>query len=207
MIVLRIIEPMKFGLIVIFYIVIAILSGVFYNYTNGNYYGINIQSNNVANAHFFGATKRVDSYQVAFQTFPFVPFAGENSTLNFSILDTDNSNINNVFATLILKEKDTGGIIAQIPYKFYEFSDITFPYRFQNNARYVATLEAKIVGDPKYDRKPLTADFDFAVGSSPVIPFKELILYYVLPASIILIIVSAIYVYVKKKKHTNNIHI
>jgi len=197
-----------FGMIMTFYIVIVIVVeyGLLNNYTDSHYFGINIQWSNVANAHFFGVTKRVESYQIAFQTFPFVPFAGENSTLNFSILDSNNSNINNVYAALILKDKDTGGIVAQIPYKFYEFSDITFPYRFQNNARYVATLEAKIVGDPKYDRKPLAVDFDFAVGSSPVMLFKELLFYYVLPASVILIIVSAIY-YIRKKKHTKNIHI
>ena len=114
--------------------------------------------------HFFGVTKSVGDYKIVFQTFPFVPFSGENSTLNFSILDKDNSNINNVYVGFIIKEKDTGKIISQIPYKFYEFSDITIPYRFQNNTKYITTLEAKIPGDPKYEAKPLVVDFDFAVG-------------------------------------------
>ena len=195
------IEPMKFGVIAIVFIVVATLSMIFSNNINSNYPGTRIQWN-IANAHFFGVTKRVDNYQIAFQTFPFVPFAGENSTLNFSILDPGNSNINNVYASLILREKDTGNVIVQIPYKFYEFSDITFPHRFQNNDRYVATLEARIVGDPKYEVKPLTADFDFAVGTSPLMPLKDIISYYVLPASIILITAFIIYIYIKKKRNT-----
>src|SRR5205807_10387915 len=81
--------------------------------------------------HYFGATKVIDKYQIVFQSFPFVPFVGNNSTtLNFSILDNNNSNVNNIYAALVIKEKNTGKVIGQVPYKFYEFSDITFKYPF-----------------------------------------------------------------------------
>jgi hypothetical protein len=157
--------------------------------------------NNIAYAHFFGATKKIDdNYQIVFQTFPFVPFAGENSTLNFSILDKENANINNVYAALIIKEKETGKIVGQVPYKFYEFSDITFPYKFQNNTRYIASLQAKIAGDSRYESSPMIADFDFSVGSSPVIPFKEVMLYYVIPAVVIVPVGIAFYSHFKKEK-------
>ena len=43
---------------------------------------------------------------------------------------------------LIIKEKDTNKIVTQIPYKFYEFSDITFPsFKFQNDGKYLAILK------------------------------------------------------------------
>ena len=136
-----------------------------------------------------------------FQAFPFVPFAGENSTLNFSILDKDNLNVNNVYAALIIKEKNTGRVVKQIPYKFYEFSDITFPYKFQNNSDYMATLESRISGDPKYEARPLIANFDISVGKSPIsLPFNELMLYYVTPA---VVIPTAILMYLRYNKNKN----
>jgi hypothetical protein len=57
-------------------------------------------------AHFSGASKNINNYQIIFQPFPFVPFAGDNSTtLNFSILDSNNSNVNNVYSALVITEK------------------------------------------------------------------------------------------------------
>ena len=162
-----------------------------------NSYYIDTQWDFFAYAHFSGVTKSVGNYKIVFQTFPFVPFSGENSTLNFSILDKDNSNTNNVYAAFIIKEKDTGKIISQIPYKFYEFSDITIPYRFQNNTKYITTLEARIPGDPKYEAKPLIVDFDIAVGSSPI-SFDKEVLYYI-TASVIAI-TAGIVIYFKKRR-------
>ena len=157
--------------------------------------------NNLAYAHFVGTTRTIGDYRIVFQAFPFVPFAGENSTLNFSILDKDNLNVNNVYAALIIKEKNTGRVVKQIPYKFYEFSDITFPYKFQNNSDYIATLESRISGDPKYEARPLIANFDISVGKSPIsLPFNELMLYYVTPA---VVIPTAILMYLRYNKNKN----
>jgi hypothetical protein len=106
------------------------------NNNNGHYY-LYQHKDNLAYAHFFGTTKKIDSYQIIFQPFPPVPFAGEKSTLSFSILDKDNLNVNNIHAALLIKDKNTGKVVDTIPYKFYEFSDISFPYIFQNNSDYL----------------------------------------------------------------------
>jgi hypothetical protein len=49
--------------------------------------------------------------------------------LHFSILDKNNSNLVGVYAALIMKEKEPGTIVEQMPYRFYESSDISTPYR------------------------------------------------------------------------------
>ena len=153
---------------------------------------------NLASAHFFGATKNVDGYQIIFAPFPSIPLAGDNSTLiNLSVLDKDNQNVNNIFASLVIKEKNTGEIVKTFPFKFYEFSDITFPYTFQKIGDYIVTLQVKINGDPVYGNNPLVADFDLsAANPSHIIPFDELILYYVMPA---LIVIAAVALYLRKK--------
>jgi hypothetical protein len=154
---------------------------------------------NIAYAHFFGKTKTFDNYRIVFQPSPSTPSAGENATLNFSILDKDNLNVNNVYSALIIKEKNTGKVVGQIPYKFYEFSDITFPYKFQNNSDYTANLESRISGDPKYEAKPLIADFDIFVGNPLWISFKELMLYYITPTVVMVPVVIVLYQYLRKK--------
>jgi hypothetical protein len=56
---------------------------------------------------------------------------GDNSTtLSFSILDNNDSNLDNVYSALVITEKNTGKVVGQIPYSFYEFSYITFRYPF-----------------------------------------------------------------------------
>jgi hypothetical protein len=175
------------------------------NFNNGNAEIMGKEKNNdhVAYAHFFGATKKVDNYQIVFQPFPFVPFVGDNSTtLNFSILDNNNSNVNNIYAALVIKEKNTGKVIGQIPYKFYEFSDIIFKYPFQHVGNYVVTLEAKLNGDPKYQDNPLVSNFDISVNNlqQQIIPFSKLMLYYVTPFTAV---VAGIAVYLISKKKAN----
>ena len=151
-----------------------------------------------ADAHFFGATKIVNGYQIVFQPAPSVPLAGDNSTLlNFSVLDKDNQNVNNIFASLIIKEKNSGNVVKVFPFKFYEFSDLTFPFTFKKIGDYVLTLQAKINGDPIYGDNPLSVDFDLSAGNpNQIIPFDELITYYVIPASIVIL---AIAIYLKRK--------
>ena len=151
-----------------------------------------------ADAHFFGATKTVNGYQIVFQPAPSVPLAGDNSTLlNFSVLDKDNQNVNNIFASLIIKEKNSGDVLKIFPFKFYEFSDLTFPFTFKKIGDYVLSLQAKINGDPIYGDNPLSVDFDLSAGNpNQIIPFDELITYYVIPASIVIL---AIAIYLKRK--------
>ena len=151
-----------------------------------------------ADAHFFGATKIVNGYQIVFQPAPSVPLAGDNSTLlNFSVLDKDNQNVNNIFASLIIKEKNSGDVLKIFPFKFYEFSDLTFPFSFKKIGDYVVTLQTRINGDPIYGDNPLSVDFDLSAGNpNQIIPFDELITYYVIPASIVIL---AIAIYLKRK--------
>ena len=116
------------------------------------------QENNLAYAHIFGAgqtTKNIDNYKIKFRTSPSVILTDDNSTnkLNFSI-QQNNTDVYNVFAALTIKEKNPDKIIAQIPYRLYEFGDITFPYVFEKSADYQVTLVAKITGDPKYEENP-----------------------------------------------------
>jgi hypothetical protein len=109
-----------------------------------------------------------------------------------------------VYAGLTIREKNTAKVVGQIPYKFYEFSDITFPYKFRNNTDYIATFEARINGDPKYQDNPLVSNFDISVGNNKnafkvTIPFVQLMLYYVTPAAAAIAGIT-IYVFSKKKQ-------
>jgi len=135
----------------------------------------------LAYGHFFGHNISRDGYQVVFQPFPFAPMAGDNTTLNFSILDEENMNIHNIFSALIIKEKESNETIAQIPYKQYLYSDITIPYKFSNDSEYLVTLETRIIGDSKYQVQPLTATFDLIVGDQTAEYFKMIMLYFVSP--------------------------
>lgn len=148
--------------------------------------------------HFFGATKNIGNYQIVFAPYPALPIAGDNSTLlNFSILDKDNKNLNSINASLIIKNKLNGTIIHEFPIKFYDFSDITFPYTFKEIGDYQLTLLVKINGDPTYSQTPLSVDFDIsAANPNQIIPTNELVIYYLLPG---LAAVAAVVAYLKHK--------
>ncbi len=79
-------------------VIVATVSTNFASYISHNY----IKPDNLAYAHFFGSNKTIDNYKVVFQLIPSHPSVGENSTLNFSVLDKNNANVNNVFAALII---------------------------------------------------------------------------------------------------------
>jgi hypothetical protein len=135
----------------------------------------------LAYAHIFTdtpntITKNIDKYQIVFLPFPNIPLVSDNSTrLNFSLME-NKTDVYNVFVSLIIKDKESGNIVEQIPYKFYEFGDITFPYIFQNVSDYIVTFQARINGDPNYKVTPLKANFDISVISSEI-PFIAWITY------------------------------
>src|SRR5690606_14533257 len=105
-----------------------------------------------------------NEYQIAFQQYPPIAKAGENETLHFTILDSsDGSNVQGVYAAMLMKEKDSGNVVKQVPYRFYEFGDISIPYKFDTREDYVVTLMARTNEDPS---KPLQADFDVSVGQT-----------------------------------------
>ena len=133
-------------------------------------------------AHIFtdkqdaAVTKNIDKYQIIFLPFPNNILVNDNSTkLNFSLME-NKTDVYNVFVSLIIKDRDSGNIVDQIPYKFYEFGDITFPYTFQNIGDYLVTFQAKINGDPNYKVTPLISNFDISVMSSEI-PFIAWIIY------------------------------
>jgi len=132
-------------------------------------FSINISSQ-FTSGHFFGTTKNIGNYQIVFAPYPPLPFAGDNSTLlNFSILDKENQNVNNIFASLLIKNKENGSI----------------------------SLLVRINGDPAYSQNPITADFDISTTDpNQIIPTNELILYYLVPA---LVVIAIIIVYLKRK--------
>ena len=149
----------------------------------------------LAYGHFFGATKNVDGYQVVFAPYPANPVPGDNSTqLNFSVLE-NNTNIYNIHAAVVITEKQSGDVVAQVPYRLYEFSDITIPYTFNDTGDYIVTLQTRIIGDEKYQASPLIASFDISVGNQ--IPFDELMLFYVTPAAVA---IAGIAIYLRSKK-------
>lgn len=140
-----------------------------------------------AYAHFFGATKDVDGFQVVFQPFPSAPAIGANSTLNFSVL-YDGSNVYNVYSAITIAEKD-GQVIFQDPYRLYEISDITVPYRFEQAGSYIVTIQTRITGHEKYEAQALRASFDIS-ASPPRLPFEEILLYYATPAAAAIAVVA-----------------
>ena len=156
-----------------------------------------------ASAHFFGVpilqNKTVGNYKIVFQPYPSIPLAGDNSTqINLSVLDEEGKNINIIFASLSIKQKETGDLVKNFPVKLYEFSDMTFPYTFTKSGTYVITLNSKINGDPVYSKTPLVVDFDLPVRSGSLLEsFREIMTYFLTPA---LIAIAGLAVYLRIKK-------
>ena len=121
--------------------------------------------------------KTIDNkYKIAFQLYPKFASAGQNATLHFSILDEKGSNFVGVYTALVMKEKEPGTIVEQMPYRLYESSDISIPYKFHDNSDYVATLLTRIMGDSKYLATPLQADFDIPIEQTITVSPNELLL-------------------------------
>jgi hypothetical protein len=156
-----------------------------------------------AYAHFVGGeTKTIDNYKILFLLSPSKPIVGDNFTmLNFSVLDKDeNRDIKSIFAALTIKEKNSGEIVHQVPFKLYQSSDITFPYTFQNNTDYQLVLQTRISGDPKYENSPLIVGFDItAVNPIYAAGFDQLIIYFVIPPVILVGIILFVIIVARRK--------
>ena len=162
------------------------------------------EKNLLAYAHIFTdtpntITKNIDNYQIVFLPYPNIPLANDNSTrLNFSLTE-NKTDVYNVFVSLIIKEKSSGNVIEQIPYKFYEFGDITFPYTFQKVGDYVVTLQVRIIGDAKYEVHPLRANFDISVVKPGQISFNA----WIISLTPIIAAISGIAIYIDFRKRNN----
>ena len=114
-------------------------------------YGVGHISSHVipsASAHFFGVpilqNKTVGNYKIVFQPYPTIPLAGGNSTqINLSVLDKDGKNINIMFASLSIKQKETGDLVKTFPFTLYEFSDMTYPYTFTKSGTLGVNVKLK----------------------------------------------------------------
>ena len=169
---------------------------------------IHQEKNLLAYAHIFtdtdtqstAVTKNIDNYQIDFLPVPNILSVNDNSTkLNFSLLE-NNTDVYNVFVSLIIKDRDSGNVVEQIPYKFYEFGDISLPYTFQNIGDYTITFHAKINGDPKYEVTPLTASFDISVVNPSEIPFIT----WIISLTPIIAAIAGIVIYIDVFKKRNN---
>jgi hypothetical protein len=154
-----------------------------------------------ADAHFFGETRQIDNYQVIFMPYPAFPLAGSNSTyLNFSVLE-NGSNIFNIHSAVIITKKNSDTPVGQVPYRLYEFSDVSIPYTFAEPGDYVVTVQTRITGDEKYQATPLEASFDLTIDNPDRqgVPLDELMLLYVTPAAVAIAGI-AIYMHSKRKR-------
>ena len=140
------------------------------------------ENNLLAYAHIFSdtpntITKNIDNYLIVFLPYPNIPLVNDNSTrLNFSLTE-NKTDVYNVFVSLIIKERSSGNVVEQIPYKFYEFGDITFP-----------------------EVNPLIANFDISVVKPGEIPFNV----WVISLTPIVAAIAGIAIYVDFFKKGNN---
>ena len=142
-------------------------------------------------------TKTVDNYDIVFLPYPSIPRPNDNSTLlNFNVQE-NGVDAYGMFVSLIIKEKESGKLISQIPYKFHAFGDITYRYAFKNSTDYTLLLQTRINGDPKYEKNPLEVSFDISVRNESENSNLTNIILYVPPIIVIIIIV---YIFVKNKK-------
>jgi hypothetical protein len=129
-------------------------------------------------------SKSIGNYVILFQTRPSQVQVNDNTTLlRFSIMQ-NNQDTYNVFAALIIKEKNSGNISIQFPYRFYEFGDIDFRHTFQSAVDHEIILQTRVSGDPYYQNNPLVASFDVPVmtGGGAVGIFTQIIVILVLVA-------------------------
>jgi hypothetical protein len=185
---------------IIFFAAVILFSDITINFI------IHQEENNLlAYAHIFSdtpntITKNIDNYLIVFLSYPNIPLVNDNSTrLNFSLTE-NKTDVYNIFVSLIIKERSSGNVVEQIPYKFYEFGDITFPYTFQKVGDYVVTVQTRINGDPKYEVNPLIANFDISVVKPSEIPFNV----WVISLTPIVAAIAGIVIYVDFFKKGNN---
>ena len=163
------------------------------------------ENNLLAYAHIFSATpniitKKIDNYQLVYLPYPNIPLVNDNSTrLNFSLTE-NKTDVYNVFVSFIIKERSSGNVVERVPYKFYEFGDITFPYTFQKVGDYVVTVQIRINEDPKHKVDPLIANFDISVVKPGEIPFNV----WIISLTPIVAAIAGIVIYVDFFKKGNN---
>ena len=120
---------------------------------------------NLAYAHIFPGTPNAvfiekDGYQVGFLPYPKNPQVNNDNTLLNLNVQKNGNDVGNTFVSLIIMDKNTERIVHQVPYKFYLFADMSYPYVFKNEGKYSLSLLTKIAGDEKYENNPLIVTFE-----------------------------------------------
>ena len=161
----------------------------------------------MAYAHIYPGTPNSlfiekDGYQIGFLPYPKNPKVDDNSTLlNFNV-QKEGIDVANIFASLIIMDKDTRKIVHQIPYQFYLFADMSYMYVFKNEGKYSLSLLTKIAGDEKYKDMPLIVTFDLDTegvvinnGSN----INSIIIYSVIALAILVGLIFIYFIYFKKR--------
>ena len=120
---------------------------------------------NLAYAHIFPGTPNAmfiekDGYQIGFLPYPKNPKVNDDNTLLNLNVQEDGNDVGNTFVSLIIMDKNTNKIVHQVPYKFYSFADMSYPYVFKHEGKYSLSLLTKIAGDEKYENNPLIVSFE-----------------------------------------------
>ena len=89
-------------------------------------------------------------------------------------------------------DKNTEKIVHQVPYKFYLFADMSYPYVFKNEGKYSLSLLTKIAGDEKYENNPLIVTFELDTEGivNKISSANSIIIYSVIALTIIIFIIS-----------------
>ena len=167
-------------------------------------YSLQNNSYNLAYTHIFPGTPnsefvKKDGYQIGFLPYPKNPIINNNSTLlNFNVQQNGND-VSNTYVSLIIMDKNTKKIVYQVPYKFYVFADMSYPYMFKNDGEYSLSLLTKIAGDEKYGDNPLIANFDLDTeGNISKTSYASSVVLYIIGA--LAIIIGIIFIYRKRLK-------
>lgn len=109
----------------------------------------------MASAHIFPKTHNAvflekDGYQIGFLLYPKNPKINDDTLLNLNI-QKNGSDVGNTFGSLIVLNMNTNKIVHQVPYKFYLFADMSYPYVFKHEGKYSLSLLTKISGDETYE--------------------------------------------------------
>ena len=167
-------------------------------------YSLQNNSNNLAYAHIFPGTPnsefvKKDGYQIGFLPYPKNPLINDNSTLLNLNVQQNGNDVSNTYVSLIIMDKNTKKIVHQVPYKFYLFADMSYPYIFKYDGEYSLSLLTKISGDKKYENNPLIATFDLDTEGniSKGNNINSIIIYSLISFAVIALIAI---IYLKKKK-------
>jgi hypothetical protein len=176
------------------------------------YYGYSLYdnpSNHLIYAHIFPGTPNSifiekDGYQIGFLPYPKNPKVNDDSTLLNLNVQKNGNDVSNTYASLIIMDKNTKKIVHQVPYKFYLFADMSYPYVFKNEGKYSLSLLTKIAGDEKYEDNPLVATFDIqteGIAINKISNVNSLIIYSIVALAII---TGIIFIYKKRLKIITN---